>query len=145
LKVRQAQTEGDVSSGSPTTNTASAAASFPNPCDNADFVAPVWEVAGAPNTAGEKATADITITDSANGYAVRCKWNPQSVSACEFIAANGDAGPAERKRQPDVAVASTKLLGHDFWIEAAGTDVKNPAGYNLMEEWLCGNIEGSFP
>jgi len=87
-----------------------------------------------PGTRGDKATVDISITDSTNGYDVRCRWDSQRVSACEVVAAKGDA-----------ATAGTKLLGHGFWVEAAGADIENSATYHLMEEWLCSDVGGSYP
>jgi hypothetical protein len=147
LRFRQAQAEGNVSADSQTASTARRAASFHNPCDNADFVAPVWQIAGLPRTTGDEASTDTTITDSANGYGVRCAWDSQSVSTCKVIAAatGDDAEPSKRMRQAEVALAGTKLLSHGFWVEAVGANVDNPATYNLMEEWLCGNVDGSYP
>jgi hypothetical protein len=72
-------------------------------------------------------------------------WDSQRNSACEVIAANSNVDPAVRKRQQNLAAASTKLLGHGFWVEAASTYTENPASYNLVEEWLCDNVKGSYP
>jgi hypothetical protein len=136
LQFRQAQVEGDVDvlTVSQTPNTTSVTASFPNPCDNTGFISPVWEVTGLPTRGGDPAAADTSVRDRANGYGVRCAWDPQGVSACEVVAANGD-----------VAATVTKLLDHGFWVEAVGDDVKNIATYNFVEEWLCANVAGSYP
>jgi len=137
-------TKGTAAAALSKTTTALARRSLPNPCENPDFLPPVYQLrdffAQRRYEYPVYSAANFTLVDVANGYSVSCGTRELGADRDSYTDSDQKFHPCQGG---DILSEDGVAQGH--YARQVYRWLQGPRYLQILHEWICHQPNGSYP